>query len=191
MKKWLRQKYIEKRERGFTILETMVAIFILIISITGPMVFAQSGLRTAFVARDQITGFYLAQDAIETIKNVRDQNALDGDDWLDDIIPAGCGDPCVIQVETTNTEPEITECSGGVCDLLNINSDGFFTYEGTPGDAQGTEESRFRRTITVAETSDDIEAQIVVAVEWTSNVQVGNSRVLVQENIFNWIPAVQ
>jgi len=64
-------------QKGFTLMETLVAIFILMLSITGPMVFAQNGLRAAFLSRDQITAFFLAQDAIEYIKNVRDGNVID------------------------------------------------------------------------------------------------------------------
>jgi prepilin-type N-terminal cleavage/methylation domain-containing protein len=55
---------------GFTLIETLVAIFILVLATTGPLSFAQSGLRASFVARDQVVAFYLAQDAIETIKNL-------------------------------------------------------------------------------------------------------------------------
>lgn len=88
-----------REEKGFTIMETLVAIFILLISITGPMVFSQNGLRAAFQSRDQVTAFYLAQDAVEFVKNVRDHNILytgsipsdasarddeaNGEDWLD------------------------------------------------------------------------------------------------------------
>ena len=85
MKNFIKKIIKEKTNRGFTVLETLVAVFILVLAITGPMVFAQSGLRTAFLARDQITAFFLAQDAIETIKNIRDTNALQGNDWLEDI----------------------------------------------------------------------------------------------------------
>jgi prepilin-type N-terminal cleavage/methylation domain-containing protein len=70
-------------KKGFTLIETLVAISILMISITGPMVFAAQGLQASMYARDQITAFYLAQDAVETVRNIRDNYAL----WLQGGIP--------------------------------------------------------------------------------------------------------
>lgn len=57
------------REEGFTIIETLVAITILMIAIAGPMTIAQKGLNASKYARDQTTATYLAQDAIEFVKN--------------------------------------------------------------------------------------------------------------------------
>ncbi|MEY2641078.1 MAG: hypothetical protein RL150_471 [Candidatus Parcubacteria bacterium] len=174
--------------RGFTLLETLVAIFILVISITGPMVFAQSGLRASFLARDQVTAFYLAQDVIETIKNIRDENGLNGRDWLTSICDeslANNNGVCVIYLDTTLENPEASRCDGGLCPPLYVDEFKRYVHTGTP-----EEKSRFTRTVSVYETNDNIEAQIVVEVGWTSNVRIDESRIVVQENIFNWIPDV-
>jgi hypothetical protein len=48
--------------------------------------------------------------------------------------------------------------------------------------------SRFTRNVYLKEIVQDNELQIVVEVTWTSNVRVGESRIVVQENIYNWIP---
>jgi len=73
--KFLNIKNNMKNNSGFTMIESLVAIFIILLAITGPMVFAQNGLRTAFLSRDQITAFFLAQDVIESIKNYRNGQA--------------------------------------------------------------------------------------------------------------------
>lgn len=87
--KFLNLKNNIKNNSGFTMIESLVAIFIILLAITGPMVFAQNGLRTAFLSRDQITAFFLAQDVIESIKNYRNGQAknivdgtLDSQYWL-------------------------------------------------------------------------------------------------------------
>ncbi|MEK7184741.1 MAG: prepilin-type N-terminal cleavage/methylation domain-containing protein [Patescibacteria group bacterium] len=54
---------------GFTIIETLVAITILMISIAGPLTIAQKGLTASIYARDQITASYLSQELMEKIKN--------------------------------------------------------------------------------------------------------------------------
>lgn len=201
MKNFIKKIIKEKTNRGFTVLETLVAVFILVLAITGPMVFAQSGLRTAFLARDQITAFFLAQDAIETIKNVRDDNALKGNDWLSRITDeCSANQSCLISVETLYDDfgdldgdgdsdgigdVRIEKCPNELsCPVLENDSIGRFGYT-LSGD--GITDSRFTRNVFVREIASG-ELQIVVEVKWTSNVRVDESRIVVQENIYDWVP---
>jgi Tfp pilus assembly protein PilV len=59
---------------GFTIVETLVAITVLMIAIAGPLVVASKGLFGALASKDQMIAAYLAQESMETIKNIRDNN---------------------------------------------------------------------------------------------------------------------
>ena len=47
--------------RGFTLIETLVAISLLMVAIVAPMSLTARSLATAYYARDQITAFHLAQ----------------------------------------------------------------------------------------------------------------------------------
>ncbi len=58
--------------KGFTIVETLVAVTILMISIAGPLTIANKSLMAAIYAKDQVTASFLAQDLMEDIKNQRD-----------------------------------------------------------------------------------------------------------------------
>ena len=93
---------------------------------------AEKGLASAEAARLEITAFYLAQEAIEYVRNVRDTNALAGyggtSDWLigdEDIslldtcfAPEGCGvDPTAPADTLTNQQTVPCESSNGQCTL--------------------------------------------------------------------------
>src|SRR3989344_5575781 len=110
---------------GFTLVETLVAIFILSMAITSAMTVAQSSLQASFYSRDRISAYFLAGEAIEMIKNKRDENGIKNFEnptanpavhWLDGIadwatIQGPCNDnsaaPCGV-----DTEREIIElCS--------------------------------------------------------------------------------
>ena len=63
---------IKKQKKGFTIIETLVAITLLTISVTGPLALAAKGLAYSNYVRDEITAFYLANEGIDAVRNLRD-----------------------------------------------------------------------------------------------------------------------
>src|SRR3990167_9485995 len=71
-----------KVKRGFSLIETLVAVLLLATAITGPLTIASKSFLVATVAKDQVTAFYLAQDAVEYVRFARDSNKLSGSDWL-------------------------------------------------------------------------------------------------------------
>ena len=73
------------KQNGFTIVETLVAIAILMIAIAGPLVVASKGLNSALASKDQMIASYLAQESMEVIKNMRDNNLKSGGGWLDNL----------------------------------------------------------------------------------------------------------
>ena len=53
------------------------------IAISGPLVVASKGFAGAVTARNQMIASYLAQESMERIKNVRDNNISNALGWLD------------------------------------------------------------------------------------------------------------
>lgn len=58
--------------RGFTLVETMVAITVLTVAVAGPLVTANRAIVAAYTARDQLIASYLAQEGLEYVRAMRD-----------------------------------------------------------------------------------------------------------------------
>lgn len=175
---------LKKTVQGFTLIETLVAVLLLVTAITGPLTLASKGLSAALVARDQMIAFYLAQDVVEYVRYVRDSNRLGGTDWLAGTInltPCTGAGGCIIDTLAGT----INACSGA-CSLINKYSPSvgvaYFSY--TQGSVTP---QQFRRTVTLATptTGETAEKVLTVVVSWRA--QSGVTRTIsVRENIFDW-----
>ncbi len=178
-----------QKKRGFSLVETLVAISILMISIAGPMVLVGNGIRSSAFARDQVTAFYLAQDAIEAVRYLRDNNRIakvessdpDSVAW-DTLTSYSCtpSSPCGIdtnRIYDGNTSGLISTETDD--DKLLIDSQGRYGY--TSGDP-----TIFRRWITITPVpgNEDKEVEIVVTVDWSSGIIA--RKFSIRENLFYW-----
>ncbi len=187
---YTQNKQRQDNKRGFTIIETLVAVFILLITTTGPLTFTQSGLRSSFLARDQITAFYLAQDSIEYLKNLRDQNQIAANDtWLDQFgacAPVSEGADGTVSCNIDSILDQTAECiisptnPNGTCPALyyEVNKGNFSMTNGTD-----FEVSKYTRTMYVTLINAK-ELQVIVEVSWDSQLLSGLKRIVVQENIY-------
>ncbi|PJE74182.1 MAG: hypothetical protein COV01_01630 [Candidatus Taylorbacteria bacterium CG10_big_fil_rev_8_21_14_0_10_41_48] len=171
--------------RGFTLVEAMVAISILSLSITGPMIIAQKGIGSAIYARDQITAFYLAQEAVEYIRNVRDSNRINQASWLSYLPTCLAGGTCQIDARYTDytNESAISACLSGTCPVLSFDtSQNFYGY----GSGGSWESTRFTRDVQVTETQANKEAVISVTVSWNTNLFAPTRTFTIKEYIYNF-----
>jgi prepilin-type N-terminal cleavage/methylation domain-containing protein len=67
---------IKRKPRGFTLIETFVAVTILAFAVAGPLFAASRAYVAASIARDQLTASYLAQEGIEYVRAMRDNSYL-------------------------------------------------------------------------------------------------------------------
>ncbi len=58
--------------RGFSLIETLVAISILLIVMMGPITISSSAARSTSFSSEQVTAFFLAQEGAELAQKVRD-----------------------------------------------------------------------------------------------------------------------
>lgn len=87
--------------KGFTLIETMVAITILTLAVAGPLVTANRAIVASQISRSQLTANYLAQEAIEYVRAVRD------DAYLNAYYSGGTSDTAWNAFRAT-----ISQCSG-------------------------------------------------------------------------------
>lgn len=65
-----------KKGKGFTLMETLVAISILLIAVVVPLSTIGGSTSYLFLARDQMTAINFAQEGIEVVRQKRDSNML-------------------------------------------------------------------------------------------------------------------
>jgi len=177
-----------KFQKGFTLIETLVAVLILVTAIAGPLTIASKGLSTALVAKDQTTAYYLAQDAVEFVRYARDTNRLKGNDWIagtgsgsTDLVPCEAADGCYLD-SLANSPSSPTNCSAGTCPLMNYDSSNhYFNYNAA------NPVTIFRRTVSITTPvgANAAEASVTVTVSW-SDLPGLTHTIIVRENMLNW-----
>jgi len=166
-------------------LETLFAVIILMIAITVTFSTTQSNLSYSFATRDQAIATNLAEEALEYIRNVRDSNAIAGQNWIDDP-PSGSPDiaaklfncldkVCYVDIR----QRKITECSPGGCPPIRAKSNGFYGYNSS----SEWSNTRFVRSVTVSKIANR-EIAVAVNVAWNSGTI--QRRFTLSEHLFDW-----
>jgi prepilin-type N-terminal cleavage/methylation domain-containing protein len=177
--------------RGFTLIETLVAISILLIAISGPFYAIQKAITSSNIARDQLIASALSQEAIEQVYSVRDSNYLLNNQgntfsWLSGLDGTSDGyhyTDCFAQDCTVDSYPDDTPglvfaaCPGS-CAPLNLSTDNIYTqHSGFPA-------TKFTRKLRLATITGN-EVRVVSTVSWS--FQGTDYSVILTDEIYNWL----
>lgn len=185
----------KNKKAGFTLIEMLVAVLIFSVSLTALMTMSARGLRVAKNAQNDVIGDYLAVEAVEVIRNLRDTALLlntdentwqaiffGGEEFLED-------EGCFTNLGETNSACSFfrnaeNQLQFGPCNectiFLDTNNDFYFQTR-NDDDAVGGAivDSGFRRRVFVKEVTEG-QVLVIVKVDWP------NGNVLYTENLFLW-----
>lgn len=150
--------------KGFTLIETLVSVSILLVAIVGPLALVQKSLNSASFTREQITAFYLGQDAMEYLTNVRDNDTRNGTNVFPVVVARCIGaNGCIIDTRLNTPLTAVTTCSSA-CAPLKLSPSG--TYYGYQSGWTATEYVRMVK-ITPSPSNSD-ENYVEVTMTWVS-----------------------
>lgn len=156
--------------KGFTLLEMIIVIFVILVGLTGASSLITQTINSMANYSSKLIAAYLGQEGIEIVRNIRDGNWLEQrtattTPWNDGL---SAGD-----WEIDYNDSQLTSYTGRA---LKVGYDGFYNYE------TGTTTS-FKRKITITPSGDDI-LKISVQIQWEER---GVSRqIVVQGNLYKW-----
>lgn len=174
------------RQKGFTLLEALVAISILMVAVSAPITIAQKGLSSAVYSKDQMIASYLAQDVLEYIKNKRDEASINDvnsnwdEVWEDaDNSLYLCLQSLGCQIDTVN---DVVTAYSETGFLKKDIDDRFYSY----GDiTHNSENTKFTRKVLIEKENNADQALVTVTVRWNGEADNKN-KVEVKTLIFNY-----
>lgn len=155
--------------KGFTLLETVIATFIVTVGIIGILIVSQDSVLIVYQARDRLTAAYLAKEGMEIVRNIRDDN------WLQ--TPPRAWNAELTAGSHMASFNDRTLQSYVINTPLLINAGGFYNY------ASGGRTTKFTRRIiisSVPEVPGGNAIRVNVQVNWR------DQSFSVEEILYNW-----
>jgi len=154
--------------QGQVLVETMVALSIVVIALLGMLSLLSNSLGINRVVADQYIGSYLAAEGVEVVKNILDTNVASGKAPNEGI--ANCANGCTFQYDSTEAEPY------SVDEQLQFNKKtGLYLYE--DGSNSG-----FHRSVKVSQDAAGDYIRVSSRVTWNS--RGGISQEVELEDVF-------
>lgn len=189
-------------KKGITLIETVVAVTVLIFALGGPFLMAAKSMKASGYAREEVAAARLAEEGLEIIHSMRDNNSADGRAWDSGFANPTCLDGCIIDVakQQINTSgqsiwlgPSIVACSG-LCDgeehmvYKSITTGLFRQFLVVEADYAKTNMTRFIRiTPEGGLTNREYKIESVVTYYAGPNLRT----ITLTDTILNWFPSME
>lgn len=172
--------------KGFTLIETIVAIFILSMAMGALLTLAANGFYSVRYARNQIVADNLMQESLEFIRNSRDSSFRSGLDWVSwRARLSGCfsANGCIVDVYTTGVN--FIACSSDCPYMSYYENQGIYAYTYNYPFSGEAYETSYVRTIKITESPYDPNQIVVTStMRWLNG---GTTRTTAQAVVMtNW-----
>ncbi len=151
-------------EKGFTLMEVFIAISILSIGVVGAFGVLPAMIKNQTMNADTFLASQIANEGMELVRNLRDNNWLKEQDWKTGL--TDCIGGCEIDYNDVVLQNNLNR-------FLQKDSNGFYNYE------TGSN-SKFKRKITIQEIAPILNVKVEVL--WSGN----GSPFLIEENFYDW-----
>jgi Tfp pilus assembly protein PilV len=176
----MNKRFFIKNKSGQILIETMVALGMVVIGVLGLLSLLSSSIGINKVVSDQYVASYLASEGIEIVKNIIDNNVVENQPFNNGLLncqpPAGCRaqyDDYELSQDNPN-EPIKFYSSDNSSDLYR------YAYQYSTGD-----DTSFVRVITVSEGTIEDELVVHSIVNWTTRGGAQSS-IDLEDHFYNW-----
>lgn len=170
---------ITHSQKGFTLLESLVAISILLIAVVGPMSIIGRSLPQSAYARDHAIAVNLAQEGIEAVRQKRDSNMLSkwstGSPVWDNGIDANNYYAVDSMAPSLLIPCGLAVCNGTILPVRQDAATGLY-YQSSAG---GGTVTKFERYIFIMSTTPE-EKEVLSYVSWRDSMNVLRELMIVE-----------
>lgn len=199
--------YTRQSQQGFTLVETLVAITILLLVITGPLTISTSAARSTSFSSEQVVAFFLAQEGAELMQKARDDVLLrkflptsnpsyranpwgivmsesPSGPYADCFISNGNGCGLELNTDTNGTLRSPVLCTAGNCILYFDDSTDRAKYTHV-SPFSGAPPTSFSRVITLSTILGSRDVKVESTVTWRTGSQREMQEVKVETYLYN------
>lgn len=148
---------------GFSFIEGMLAAFIVTVGMIAVIQLMTANLLSSFNSRNEVMASFLAQEGVEIVRNIRDNNWANGlGSFHSSTFPASASSDCRVDMNTN----DFHSCIAASSKRLQIDStSGRYTH------AAGGSNSRFQRKIIISYPGNS--AVVTSVVVWGAAFPIG------------------
>ncbi len=168
-------KYINNKKGGYSLVEVLISITVLLIALVGPLTIAYTGLKRANFSKEQTFAVFLAQEGVESVVRLREDSALNASSYgnlsevwttnfnaVSNRCQIGSNNYCGVRLtdDGSFSQNNIYQCSGSNC-LMRYNDGDRVPYK---QGVSGTE-TQFTRQLQITVSGNQF-ARVKSIVSW-------------------------
>ena len=182
--------------KAFTLVETLVAITVILLAVMGPFQLVQRSLTASYIARDHLVATALAEEGLEYVRSIRDSNYLYNIEnptatrsWLYGLnTSAGAEENCFLAngctVDPTRhgNNEAVAECPT-TCPTMKLNPTTMMYTQRVTGNVP----TRFTRKVLLEQVNGSSDNRVKVTVTVTYISAQNSFDVTVTDYLYNWL----